>query len=203
MGDALHTRHYIAPHRYHEDPSAGTVPPGYRPVTIAGLLQCCERRILSSIWMNSWPLISMHPCVLFVCEMARGRLWPLAVPNGSAHVPGVRGQLRMPTQHLSHTCHQVARSHTLHQVISPAMPKKKRNSVDQHYQRHNRRIQLFSEMSQLWASERAAHRVELPLPKRDCRTRPGIPGQRPPPDMAPTRRRKLVTLEDLWGMAHT
>ena len=24
--DALHTRHYIAPHRYHEDPSAGTVP---------------------------------------------------------------------------------------------------------------------------------------------------------------------------------
>ena len=37
MGDALHTRHYIAPHRYHEDPSAGTVPPGYRPVTIAGI----------------------------------------------------------------------------------------------------------------------------------------------------------------------
>ena len=33
MGDALHTRHYIAPHRYHEDPSAGTVPAGYRPVT--------------------------------------------------------------------------------------------------------------------------------------------------------------------------
>ena len=35
--DALHTRHYIAPHRYHEDPSAGTVPAGYRPVTIAGI----------------------------------------------------------------------------------------------------------------------------------------------------------------------
>ena len=38
MGDALHTRHYIAPHQYHEDPSAGMVPPGYRPVTIAGIL---------------------------------------------------------------------------------------------------------------------------------------------------------------------
>ena len=37
VGDALHTRHYIAPHRYHEDPSAGTVPAGYRPVTIAGI----------------------------------------------------------------------------------------------------------------------------------------------------------------------
>ena len=36
-----------------------------------------------------------------------------------------------------------------------------------------------------------------------CRTRPGILGQRPPPDMAPTKRRKRVTLEDLWGMAHT
>ena len=58
-------------------------------------------------------------------------------------------------------------------------------------------------MSQLWASERAAHRVESPLPKRQCGTRPGILGQRPPPDMAPTKRRKLVTLEDLWGMAHT
>ena len=74
---------------------------------------------------------------------------------------------------------------------------------DQHYQRHNRRVQLFSVMSQLWVSERAAHRVEPPLPKRHCRTRPGILGQRPPPDMAPTKRRKLVTLEDLWGMAHT
>ena len=37
MGDTLHTRHYIAPHRYHEDPSAGTVPAGYRPVTIVGI----------------------------------------------------------------------------------------------------------------------------------------------------------------------
>ena len=31
------TRHYIAPHRYHEDPSAGTVPAGYHPVNIAGI----------------------------------------------------------------------------------------------------------------------------------------------------------------------
>ena len=76
-------------------------------------------------------------------------------------------------------------------------------SADQHYQRHNRRIQLFSVMSQLWASERAAHRVESPLPKRQCRKRPGILGQRPPPVMAPAKRRKLVSLEDLWGMAHT
>ena len=75
-------------------------------------------------------------------------------------------------------------------------------SADQHYQRHNRRIPLFSVMSQLWASERAAHRVESPLPKRQCRKRPGILGQRPPPDMAPAKQRKLVTLEDLWGMAH-
>ena len=37
MGDALHTRHYVAPHRYHEDPSAGTVPAGYHPVNIAGI----------------------------------------------------------------------------------------------------------------------------------------------------------------------
>ena len=71
------------------------------------------------------------------------------------------------------------------------------------YQRHNRRIRLFSVMSQLWASERTAHRVESPVPKRQCRTRPGILGQPPPLDMAPTKRRKLVTLEDLWGMAHT
>ena len=76
-------------------------------------------------------------------------------------------------------------------------------SADQHYQRHDRRVQLFSVMSQLWAPERAAHWVEPPLPKRHCRTRPGILGQRPPPDMAPTKRRKLVTLADLWGMAHT
>ena len=75
--------------------------------------------------------------------------------------------------------------------------------ADQHYQRHNRRIQLFSVMSQLWASERAARWVESPLPKRQRRTRPGILGQCPPPDMAPAKRRKLVTLEDLWGMAHT
>ena len=27
-------------------------------------------------------------------------------------------------------------------------------SVDRHYQRHNRRVELFSVMSQLWASER-------------------------------------------------
>ena len=33
-------------------------------------------------------------------------------------------------------------------------------------------------MSQLWACERAAHRVESPLPKRQCRTRPGILGHR-------------------------
>ena len=63
-------------------------------------------------------------------------------------------------------------------------------SADQHCQRHNRRIQLFSVMSQLWASERAAHRVESPLPKRQCRTRPGILGQRPPPDMAPCKATK-------------
>ena len=37
VGDTLHMRHYIAPHRYHADPSAGTVPAGYRPVTIAGI----------------------------------------------------------------------------------------------------------------------------------------------------------------------
>ena len=76
-------------------------------------------------------------------------------------------------------------------------------SADQHYQRHNRRFQLFSVLSQLWASERAAHRAETPLPKRQCRKSPGIRGQRPPPVMAPAKRRKLVTLEDLWGMAHT
>ena len=76
-------------------------------------------------------------------------------------------------------------------------------SADQHYQQHNRRVQLFSVMSQLWASERTAHWVGPPLPNRHCRTRPGILGQRPPPDMAPTKRRKLVTLEDLWAMAHT
>ena len=37
VGDALHTRHYIAPHRCHGDPSADTVPVGYHPVTIAGI----------------------------------------------------------------------------------------------------------------------------------------------------------------------
>ena len=36
-GDALHTRHYVAPHRYHEDPSTGTMPAGYHPTTIAGI----------------------------------------------------------------------------------------------------------------------------------------------------------------------
>ena len=65
-------------------------------------------------------------------------------------------------------------------------------SADHHYQRHNRSIQLFSVMSQLWASERAAHWVESPPPKRQCHTRPGILGQRatqgPPPDMAPAKR---------------
>ena len=74
---------------------------------------------------------------------------------------------------------------------------------DRHYQRHNQRVELFSVMSQLWASERAAHRVESPLPKRQCRTRLGILGQRLPPEMAPAKRRKLVALEHLWGMAHT
>ena len=37
-------------------------------------------------------------------------------------------------------------------------------SENQHYQRHNQRIQLFSVISQLWATERAAHRVKSPLP---------------------------------------
>ena len=37
MGDALHTRHYIASHQCHKDPSAGTVPAGHRPVTFAGI----------------------------------------------------------------------------------------------------------------------------------------------------------------------
>ena len=74
-------------------------------------------------------------------------------------------------------------------------------SADRRYQQHN--VELFSVMSQLLASERAPHRVESPLPKRQCRTRPGILGQRPPPDMTSAKRRKLVTLEDLWGMAHT
>ena len=32
-------------------------------------------------------------------------------------------------------------------------------SADRHYQRHNQRVELFSVMSQLWASEHAAHRV--------------------------------------------
>ena len=76
-------------------------------------------------------------------------------------------------------------------------------SSDRHYQRHNRRVELFSVMSQLWASERAAHRLESPLPKRQCRTRPGILGQHPRPNMAPAKRRELVTLEDLCGMAQT
>ena len=76
-------------------------------------------------------------------------------------------------------------------------------SADWHYQRHNGRVELVSVMSQLWASERTAHRVESPLPKRQCCTRPGILGQCPPPDMAPAKQRMLVTLEDLRGMAHT
>ena len=53
-------------------------------------------------------------------------------------------------------------------------------SADEHYQRHNRRIQLFSVMSQLWVSESTTHQVESPLPKRH---------------MAPTKRRKLLTGE--------
>ena len=69
-------------------------------------------------------------------------------------------------------------------------------SADWHYQRHKRRVELFSVMSQFWASERVARWLESPLPKRQCRTRPGILGQRPPPDMAPRKRRKL-------GPAHT
>ena len=46
-------------------------------------------------------------------------------------------------------------------------------SADRHYQRHNRRVVLFSVMSQLWASECATHQMESPQPKRQCRTRPG------------------------------
>ena len=76
-------------------------------------------------------------------------------------------------------------------------------STDWHYQRHNRRVELFSVMSQLWASERVACLVESLLPKRQCQTRPGILGQRPPPHMARGKRQKLVTLEDVWGLAHT
>ena len=75
--------------------------------------------------------------------------------------------------------------------------------ADPHYQRHNQRVELFSVMSQLWASERAAHQVESPLPKRQCRTRPGILGQHPPPDMAPRKQRKLVTLKDRSELGHT
>ena len=56
-------------------------------------------------------------------------------------------------------------------------------SADRHYQRHKRRVELFSVMSYLWASERSTRRVESPLPR--CHTRPGILDQRPPPDMAP------------------
>ena len=95
----------------------------------------------------------------------------------------------------------VRQSRHWHSLLRPARVWS--TSADQLYQRHNRRIQLFLVMSQLWASERAAHRVESSLPKCHCCTRPGIPGQRPPPYMAPTKRRKLFTLEDLWGMAHT
>ena len=75
-------------------------------------------------------------------------------------------------------------------------------STDRHYLRHNRRVEIFSVMSQLWASERAAHQVESPLPMRQYRTRPGIRGQRPLPDMASGERQKLVILEDLWGLTH-
>ena len=37
VGDAQHTRHYVAPHRFQDDPSVGVVPPGYHSVTIAGI----------------------------------------------------------------------------------------------------------------------------------------------------------------------
>ena len=39
-------------------------------------------------------------------------------------------------------------------------------SADRHYQRHDRSVELFSVMRELWASERAAHRMELPLDQR-------------------------------------
>ena len=45
-------------------------------------------------------------------------------------------------------------------------------SIDRHYQRHNRRVELFLVMSQLWASERATHRVELPCLSANVAQRP-------------------------------
>ena len=95
----------------------------------------------------------------------------------------------------------VRQSRHWHSLLWPA--RAWTTSADRHYQRHNRRVGLFSVMSQLWAFERDTHQVESPLPKRQCRTRPGILGQRPPPDMAPRKQQKLVTLEDLRGLAHT
>ena len=53
MGDALHTRHYIAPHRCHEDPSAGTVPVGYHPVSIAGILCYSNHQALAGTSLSS------------------------------------------------------------------------------------------------------------------------------------------------------
>ena len=56
-------------------------------------------------------------------------------------------------------------------------------------------------MSQLLASECAARRVESPMPKRQCCTRPGILGQRPPLDMAHGKRRKLLDHVLIYGLA--
>ena len=75
-------------------------------------------------------------------------------------------------------------------------------SADRHYQQHNRRVELFSVMSQLWASQRAAHRVKSPLPKRQCCTRPGILGQRPPPDIPLQSYESLSPLRT-YGEWHT
>ena len=37
VGNLLHTRHYIDPCQNCKDPSAGAIPPGYEPTTIAGI----------------------------------------------------------------------------------------------------------------------------------------------------------------------
>ena len=39
VGDTQHTRHYVAPYRYGDDPSEGVVPARYHMVTTAGI-QC-------------------------------------------------------------------------------------------------------------------------------------------------------------------
>ena len=92
----------------------------------------------------------------------------------------------------------VRQSRHWHSLLQHARPWT--TSADRHYQRHNQRVEVFSVMSQLWASERCPPGGGMP--KRQCRRRPGTLGQRPPPDMAPGKRRKLVTLQDLWGLAH-